>query len=48
MIIMAKVSNEKRSICFKRSNKECGSARKNPTCASRVLKACFRGNKKKK
>ena len=44
---MAKITKEKRKQCFKASNKECGSSRQNPTCASRVLKGCFRGNKKK-
>ena len=46
MIIMAKITAEKRKQCFKRMNKECGSARKNKSCASKSLKDCFRGNKK--
>ncbi len=44
---MAKMSKELRSKCMKASNKKCGSARKNPSCASDTLKACFRKGKKK-
>ena len=46
MNIMAKITAEKRKQCFKKMNKECGSARKNKTCASTALKDCFRGKKK--
>lgn len=42
-----KLTNEMKSTCFKKMNKECGSAKKNKTCASSSLKDCFKKEKNK-